>query len=142
MNVVWLDLANAYGSVPHRIIDFAMEHFWEPGRLRDIVGKYYQKFKMRFPTRNFTTDWQSLDVGVPMGCAKSPLLFVLVMEMVIREAEHCCTTTHESIYGCYHYLFTITRGCQECSRVVAGVNSKVQDDDQTKQEPSPLSKAW
>jgi len=42
---------------------------------------------MRFSTKSFTTDWPSLDVGIPMGCAISSLLFVLVMGMVIQESE-------------------------------------------------------
>jgi len=86
LDVIWLDLANAYGSVPHQIIDYAMEHFWVPEQLRRVISKYYQGFKMRFSVQQFTTGWQSLAVGIPMGCAISPLLFVLAMEMVIRGA--------------------------------------------------------
>ena len=87
LEVIWLDLANAYGSVPHSIIDLALSHFWVPDRLRVMVERYYKKFKMRFTTKNFTTSWQELAVGIPMGCAISPLLFVMVMEIVIRNSQ-------------------------------------------------------
>jgi hypothetical protein len=87
LDVIWLDLANAYGSVPHDVIDYAMVHFWVPERLRKVIRVYYEKFKMRFSTKSFTTTWQDLAVGIPMGCAISPLLFVLVMEMIIRSAS-------------------------------------------------------
>lgn len=30
LHVVWLELANAYGSVPHSLIDFALEFFYTP----------------------------------------------------------------------------------------------------------------
>ena len=30
LNVVWLDLANAYGSVPHKLLAKAMEFFYVP----------------------------------------------------------------------------------------------------------------
>ena len=50
IEVVWLDLANAYGSVPHTIIDYALEHYWVPEKLRSIIELYYKKFKMRFTT--------------------------------------------------------------------------------------------
>ena len=89
--MVWLDLANAYGSVPHTIIDYALEHYWVPEKLRSIIELYYKKFKMRFTTKNFTTSWQELAVGIPMGCAISPLLFVMVMELVIQGAQGCVT---------------------------------------------------
>ncbi|CAC5371101.1 unnamed protein product [Mytilus coruscus] len=32
--VVWLDLANAYGSVPHKLIDMAMDHYHIPEHIR------------------------------------------------------------------------------------------------------------
>ena len=34
LSVMWLDLANAYGSVPHRLIGKAMENFWLPEEQR------------------------------------------------------------------------------------------------------------
>ena len=34
-----------------------------------------------------TTSWQSLEVGIPMGCARPPILFALAMEVIIRAAE-------------------------------------------------------
>jgi len=34
---VWLDPANAYGAVPHSVIEYAMRHYWVPDRLRKIV---------------------------------------------------------------------------------------------------------
>ncbi|XP_019626566.1 PREDICTED: uncharacterized protein LOC109471671 [Branchiostoma belcheri] len=35
----------------------------------------------------YTTEWQRLEVGIPMGCAISPILFVLAMEVMTRSAE-------------------------------------------------------
>ena len=48
LEVVWLDLANAYGSVPHSVIEYAMQHYWVPDRLRKIVQEYYHKFDRDF----------------------------------------------------------------------------------------------
>ena len=71
------------GQYPHSVIEYPMPHYWVSDRLLWIVQEYYHKFDMRFSTKSFTTEWQSLDVGIPMGCAISLPLFVLVMEMVI-----------------------------------------------------------
>ena len=87
LNLVWLDLANAYGSVLHEVIDFAMAQFWVPECLREVVRKHYDRFKMWSTTCSFTTSWQNLAVGIPTRCAISPLLFILAMEVVVSGAE-------------------------------------------------------
>jgi len=54
---------------------------------RKIVQEYYHKFDMGFSTKSFTADWQSQDPALQWGVQSQPLLFVLIMEMVIRESE-------------------------------------------------------
>ncbi len=39
--VIWLDLANAYGSVPHSLIRYAMEFFHIPDKLKNFIMEYY-----------------------------------------------------------------------------------------------------
>ncbi|KAI8516566.1 hypothetical protein Bbelb_051470 [Branchiostoma belcheri] len=87
LSVVWLDLANAYGSVPHALIKFAMQFLWVPEKVTNYIMQYYDNFYMRFSTSEYTTGWQRLEVGIPMGCAISPILFVLAMEVITRAAE-------------------------------------------------------
>lgn len=82
-----MDLVNTYSSVPQDVIGFAIAHFRVPDNLREVVGKYYSRFNMHFTTRSFTTSWQSLIVGIPMGRAISSLLFVPVMQAIIRGVE-------------------------------------------------------
>ena len=38
---------------------------------------------MHFSTTKYTTKWQELEVGIPMGCVISSLLFVMAMEVII-----------------------------------------------------------
>ncbi len=115
---VWLDLANAYGSVPHALIKFSMEFFHLPGKFMKYVMQYYYSFKMWFTTGQYTTKWplqpaqcsnlehvhrntwkiftrkaasfEQLEVGIPicMGCTISLILFVMAMETVIRGAKN------------------------------------------------------
>ena len=87
LSVVWLDLANAYGSVPHLLTEQAMEFFWIPEQVRMMVRKYYDMFKMRFTTGSCTTDWQRLEVGIAAGCMISVILVVLVMEMLLKSCR-------------------------------------------------------
>ena len=87
LSVVWLDLANAYGSVPHALILKSMEFFWIPKAVQNFILQYYNQFCMRFTTKEFTTNWQRLEVGIAAGCTVSVVLFVLVMEMLLRSTQ-------------------------------------------------------
>ena len=87
LNVVWLDLANAYGSVPHCLLLKAMDFFHIPEKVKVLMKTYYDKFMMRFTTEDFTTDWHRLEVGIGAGCTISVIWFVLVMEMLLRSAD-------------------------------------------------------
>ena len=85
LDVVWLDLANAYGSVPHWYLQFALKFFGVPDVVCGFLAKYYLKFQMRFTTKAYTTRFQALQIGIPMGCPVSPLMFVLGMEIMTRD---------------------------------------------------------
>ena len=66
LSVVWLDLANAFGSVPHRFLDYTIKHFWIPDVVRLLMMSHYNMFVMRFTVDTFTTakardrDWCGL----------------------------------------------------------------------------------
>ena len=90
LSVLWLDLANAYGSLPHSMIWFTLDFFYIPDKLSEFLKCYFQDFKMRFSTKEFTTAYQPLEVGIPMGCAISPILFVMAIEVITRAACSSC----------------------------------------------------
>ncbi|CAC5384420.1 unnamed protein product [Mytilus coruscus] len=46
--VVWLDLANAYGAVPHKFIEKTMDHYHIPDHIRKIVQNYFGGLQLRF----------------------------------------------------------------------------------------------
>ena len=56
LSVMWLDLANAYGSVPHKLIKFSMDFFHIPTKIQRMLMSYYDNFSMRFTTSDYTTD--------------------------------------------------------------------------------------
>jgi len=87
LHVIWLDLENAYGSVRHQLLEKAMEFFWIPEDIRNLISAYFKCTYMRFSNNKYSTNWQKLNIGIMMGCVISPLLFVLVMEMILRNAE-------------------------------------------------------
>uniref|UniRef100_A0A3B4XDA6 Reverse transcriptase domain-containing protein n=1 Tax=Seriola lalandi dorsalis TaxID=1841481 RepID=A0A3B4XDA6_SERLL len=86
LHVVWLDLANAYGSVPHKLIDFALDFFYVPMCVRNIIARYFDNLHMCF-LEGCTTGWQQLERGIAIGCAISPILFVTAFEVILRGAR-------------------------------------------------------
>ena len=88
--IVWLDLANAYGSVPHRLIEKAMIMYHIPEKVQDIVLTYYNNIQVRFTTRQFTTDFQRVEKGIVTGCTVSVILFVMAINILLKTAMKEC----------------------------------------------------
>ncbi|GFO45642.1 reverse transcriptase [Plakobranchus ocellatus] len=84
LDVVWLDLANAYGSVPHEMIQLALRMYHVPEVIQVMLDDYFSGFSMRFSTNNYTTNWINLEVGIAMGWTISPILLVMAMEVIFR----------------------------------------------------------
>eukprot|EP00116_Pleurobrachia_bachei_P004751 sb/3465013/ len=82
LSVVWLDLANAYGAVPHLLIAKALRFYRVPQPIVDIVLSYFSGVFGRFSSKEVTSNWQQFEVGIFMGCVISVILFVLCMNMV------------------------------------------------------------
>ncbi len=87
LHVIWLDLANAYGSVPHLLIAYALEFFYIPDNIRTMIMNYFQDMHMCFALKKVTTGWQQLEVGIAMGCSISPIRFVAAFEVILIGAR-------------------------------------------------------
>ncbi|GFN86106.1 reverse transcriptase [Plakobranchus ocellatus] len=81
------NLANAYGLVPHEMIQLALRMYHVPEVIQVMLDDYFNGFRMRFSTNNYTTNWINLEVGIAMGCTISPILFVMAMEVILKAAE-------------------------------------------------------
>ena len=86
--VVWLDLSNAYGSIPHSLIQTAMDYYHIPPSVTKIITNYFNDIKLRFQAANFLTEWQSLEKGIATGCTISPILFLMGMNLFITAASN------------------------------------------------------
>ena len=87
LTVVWLDLANAYGTVPHQLIETALKHYHVPSHIQGIIVKYLQDIKLRFKVGEKLTKWQNLEKGIVTGCTISVVLFVMGMNLLNKAAS-------------------------------------------------------
>lgn len=58
-----------------------------PSCIKNMVASYFNDLQMCFALRDFTTGWQQLEVGIAMGCALSPILFVSAFEVILIGAR-------------------------------------------------------
>ncbi|KAI8506911.1 hypothetical protein Bbelb_153500 [Branchiostoma belcheri] len=88
--VLWLDLANAYGSIPHKLVEAALTRHHVPEAIRNLILDYYSNFWLRAGSNSATSAWQRLEKGIITGCTISVPLFALAMNMLVKSAEEGC----------------------------------------------------
>jgi len=79
----WLDLENAYGSISHMLVQFALRWFHVPEEMAQLLFSYYDDIYLRV----FAEDWSSapfhLGIGVPQGCTASTIVFDVAFQVVL-----------------------------------------------------------
>ena len=85
ITVCWLDLANAYGSVSHNLIQFAAEWFHVPEVIRSIIFSYYDDLVVKISTGEWTTGKISYEQGLFQGCPLSVVLFLMVFQICLDQ---------------------------------------------------------
>ena len=85
--VSWLDIANAYGSIPHKLLETALIRAHVPEGIRKLIHSYYDNVSIRFTTKEFTTEFQKIEKGIITGCTLSVILFALTMTMLVSSVK-------------------------------------------------------
>ena len=88
--VLWLDLTNAYGSIPHKVVEETFRRYHVPSSLSNLILDYYNNFNLRVTSSTKTSDWHRLKRGIITGSTISATLFSLAMNMIIKSAEMEC----------------------------------------------------
>ena len=66
----------------------ALELFYFPSKVGDIIMKYFNSAFMKYTVKKYTIKWQALEIDIMTGSVISPLLFVLAMELILRGAAN------------------------------------------------------
>jgi len=83
----WIDLANAYGSVRHNLIQFALRWFHVPEPVRELIFNYYEQLMTKVQTKEWTTGFFLFDIGLFQGCVLSTILFDCVFQLLLDFLE-------------------------------------------------------
>ena len=98
--VIWLDLANAYGSVPHALILFALKRYNVPPSWITLIMHYFCGLWGRTSASGVSSDWFKYEKGIFAGCTVSVIIFLAAFNILlelIQTARVPCYKLHGSV---------------------------------------------
>ncbi|GFT23331.1 retrovirus-related Pol polyprotein from type-1 retrotransposable element R2 [Nephila pilipes] len=84
ISMAWLDLENAFGSVPHTFILGALERAGVPESTIALVSALYTGSTSTIRVESGWTDPIPMCAGVRQGCPLSSIIFNLTLEQILR----------------------------------------------------------
>ena len=81
---LWLDIANAYGSIPHQLIFMALERYGVYPLWIKIIKAYYNGLWSRSFSPDAPSGWHQHFRGIFTGCTASIILFLAAMNIIIE----------------------------------------------------------
>ena len=84
VHITWLDLEDAFGSVPHEIIPFIMLHYHIPKCIIAYITSLYTKLWGKVCTQDWETDFFQFLKGVFQGDPYSGVIFLVVFNPIIE----------------------------------------------------------
>ena len=85
VHMVWLDLTDAFGSVPHDLIWFTLEKMGLNVGTIDLFKDMYRDNKSVYQCGKIYSDEIELKQGVKQGCPLSMTLFCLSIDFLVKE---------------------------------------------------------
>ena len=81
--VTLLDLKNAFGSIPHALIIDMLQHVHLPTEVISYVADCYSKLQAVVATKEWQTNYFTIQRGIFQGDTLSPLLFLVAFQPII-----------------------------------------------------------
>jgi Reverse transcriptase (RNA-dependent DNA polymerase). len=88
ITMAWLDLENAYGSVRHMLVQFALKWYFVPQAMSELLFRYYDGIFLKVITDEWSSDYFHLGIGVPQGCTASTIIFDVAFQVVLDYWKH------------------------------------------------------
>ena len=82
--VIWLDFANAYGSIPHKLIVFALHRYGVSPQWIRLIETYYKEIFSKSFSQSVTSSWHRHQWGIFADCTLSIILFLAGMNIILE----------------------------------------------------------
>ncbi len=92
LSLAWLDIRNAFGSIPHSALLTTLTHMGFPPDLVAMIGNVYPGATTEVLTPLGKTDEIPIHSGVKQGCPLSAILFNLTLQLIIRRCKAAAET--------------------------------------------------
>ena len=84
--MVFVDFEKAFDSIDQELLWKNLRHYGVPEKIVRMIRVFYDGFQARFLHKGEMTGSFSINAGVCKGCLLSPLLFLMALNWVSRQA--------------------------------------------------------
>ena len=81
---IWLDIANAYGSIPHKLIIFALHRYRVSPKWIHLIETYYCGIFSKSFSQEAPSSWHRHQRGIFASCSLSIILFLAGMNIILE----------------------------------------------------------
>ena len=82
--VIWLDIANACGSIPHKLIALALHRYGVSPQWIRIIETFYEGIFSKSFSKSTTGAWHRHQQGIFAGCTLSIILFLASINIILE----------------------------------------------------------
>jgi len=99
LHMVFVDQEKAFDRVNREKLWTVLEEYGIKGQLLDNTRALYRESRAAVRTRSGYTTWFDVTSGVRQGCVLSPLLFIIYMDRITREANPAPEESNELLFA-------------------------------------------
>ena len=81
---IWLDIANAYGSIPHKLIIFALHQYGVSPKWIHLTETHYSGIFSKSFSQETLSSWHRHQRGIFASCTLFIILFLAGMSIIIE----------------------------------------------------------